>query len=66
MCFSTLLDIDELILEEVPARIDERFSTLLDIDELILTALASDKSTVLVLCWILMNLYLLYLYCPAE
>ena len=55
--FSTLLDIDELIRSlDLTVHIT-RFSTLLDIDELIQEADFIDCEIVLVLCWILMNLY---------
>ena len=57
--FSTLLDIDELIHLLFSLEGLQCFSTLLDIDELILRYARNEViDAVLVLCWILMNLYL--------
>ncbi len=56
-CFSTLLDIDELILNDERNDTIWSFSTLLDIDELIQIKEWMKTHPVLVLCWILMNLY---------
>ena len=55
--FSALLDIDKLILFHKPLCKLVCFSALLDIDKLILVLYREVPITVLVLCWILINLY---------
>ena len=60
--FSTLLDIDELIRTSDDVWRTLGFSTLLDIDELIHIYWLTLLIQVLVLCWILMNLYFTYYY----
>ena len=56
-CFSSLLDIDKLIPLGRAYGDANSFSSLLDIDKLILEAKHTDGENVLVLCWILINLY---------
>ena len=55
--FSSLLDIDKLIQTEREGAAEQRFSSLLDIDKLIPHILQNMGLAVLVLCWILINLY---------
>ena len=56
-CFSSLLDIDKLILPSVLPHSSRGFSSLLDIDKLIRKRKHLPPKQVLVLCWILINLY---------
>ena len=56
-CFSSLLDIDELVPFFFCPQPFICFSSLLDIDELVLSIGLINLDRVLVLCWILMNLY---------
>ncbi len=53
--FSSMLDIDKLILVVVLRVGALRFSSMLDIDKLILPVVLLLLSPVLVLCWILIN-----------
>ena len=57
MCFSSLLDIDKLIPATQGIAGTVSFSSLLDIDKLILLVVTVLPALVLVLCWILINLY---------
>ena len=55
--FSTLLDIDKLTLYPPAADYTTSFSTLLDIDKLTRQERPLNPGSVLVLCWILINLH---------
>ena len=55
--FSTLLDIDKLTQIKSAIMTAASFSTLLDIDKLTQKEYEFKRRTVLVLCWILINLH---------
>ncbi len=55
--FSTLLDIDKLTPQKVHGHNVAGFSTLLDIDKLTQPNAGAVERSVLVLCWILINLH---------